>query len=411
MANLIRFGHQSCQWSSSYSIKIWNFARTLSTSIAANNATVTMQQPSDGDEHQASVERESNATSLSIHVPSKVNNPVLHDIEHIGQFYTVRQDDMDAVLAKALPRRLTSFSKVIGSADIMIRDPAIDIINQLKKRSPDEQPLKFIIGGRDGTGKTVTLAHVIHYCYRSNWFILHVPSVYKWISPNCEVKRSHRRKKFWDQIDHACEWLKLCKSINKHLIGNMFIKKTFHYGRGDKFVKGDSLAKVIEQGLLKSEFSVDVVECILQELATQNEIPVLYAVDEYNAFFGKSAVQDWDKKNIDPVYLSLIANFTRVLEPKSRLRNGAYVMAISRTGAPRTHCYTAKQLLPGVGMRRSEPYSPKVVSNLTKEEVKTFIHYYKMKSWLNYENDTEINEIHDLTSGNPLLLSKISAWN
>ncbi|EDV26615.1 uncharacterized protein TRIADDRAFT_54798 [Trichoplax adhaerens] len=333
--------------------EIWNFARTLSTSIAANNATVTMQQPSDGDEHQASVERESNATSLSIHV--------LHDIEHIGQFYTVRQDDMDAVLAKALPRRLTSFSKVIGSADIMIRDPAIDIINQLKKRSPDEQPLKFIIGGRDGTGKTVTLAHVIHYCYRSNWFILHVPSVYKWISPNCEVKRSHRRKKFWDQIDHACEWLKLCKSINKHLIGNMFIKETFHYGRGDKFVKGDSLAKVIEQGLLKSEFSVDVVECILQELATQNEIPVLYAVDEYNAFFGKSAVQDWDKKN----------------------RNGAYVMAISRTGAPRTHCYTAKQLLPGVGMKRSEPYSPKVVSNLTKEEVKTFIHYYKMKSWLN----------------------------
>lgn len=79
------------------------------------------------------------------------------------------------------------------------------------------------------------------------------------------------------------------------------------------------------------------------------------------------------------------------------------------------------------------------MSNLTKEEFQLFIHYYKMKSWINCKafvklihaffyktnlnllisdiilmlgkDENEVNEIYNLTSGNPLLLSKISAWN
>ena len=45
--------------------------------------------------------------------------------------------------------------------------------------------------------------------------------MYKWISPYPEIKKSHRRKNYWDQIEHACEWLTLCKTINRHLIENV----------------------------------------------------------------------------------------------------------------------------------------------------------------------------------------------
>lgn len=46
-------------------------------------------------------------------------------------------------------------------------------------------------------------------------------AVHKWISPYPEIKKSHSRKNYWDQIEHACEWLTLCKTINRQLIENV----------------------------------------------------------------------------------------------------------------------------------------------------------------------------------------------
>lgn len=37
----------------------------------------------------------------------------------------------------------------------------------------------FVQDGKYGSGKTLILAHVIHYAYLSNWLIVHVPrSIY-----------------------------------------------------------------------------------------------------------------------------------------------------------------------------------------------------------------------------------------
>ena len=39
----------------------------------------------------------------------------------------------------------------------------------------------------------------------------------------------------------------------------MTVTKTFHYGRGDKFVEGDSFAKVIEQVSQQNKYTAMLV--------------------------------------------------------------------------------------------------------------------------------------------------------
>ena len=58
----------------------------------------------------------------------------------------------------------------------MIRQPALEVIDFLNKAAEKSTPvLKFVFHGRNGCGKSSSLAHVIHYAGVKEWVIVHVP--------------------------------------------------------------------------------------------------------------------------------------------------------------------------------------------------------------------------------------------
>ena len=82
----------------------------------------------------------------------------------------------------------------------MIRTPAIEIINYLKKIDLSQPAYRFILcrrkifferflvtikhlnwfnklqdGLQNGTGKKCSLFHLLHYAHKDNWLIVHLP--------------------------------------------------------------------------------------------------------------------------------------------------------------------------------------------------------------------------------------------
>ena len=57
----------------------------------------------------------------------------------------------------------------------MVRKPAVEIMSLLKMTNYNHPPVRYVLYGTRGSGKTMTLCHVIHYCHNQGWLIVHVP--------------------------------------------------------------------------------------------------------------------------------------------------------------------------------------------------------------------------------------------
>lgn len=99
-----------------------------------------------------------------------------------------------------LPKSFQTQTKTFAETCIMIRDPALEVIDILKKYDPSKPVFKFvlctyffsfrqtraynytailihikIIDGERGAGKSLILAHLIHYAHETGHLIVHVP--------------------------------------------------------------------------------------------------------------------------------------------------------------------------------------------------------------------------------------------
>ncbi len=57
----------------------------------------------------------------------------------------------------------------------MIRQPALEVINYLKQADYNNPAVKYLLYGKPGSGKTMSLSHIIHYCHSQGWLIVQIP--------------------------------------------------------------------------------------------------------------------------------------------------------------------------------------------------------------------------------------------
>ena len=67
--------------------------------------------------------------------------------------------------------------KVLDETAIMVRKPAIQIINCIKNSDLNNPAVRYIVYGRAGSGKSITLAHITHFGYQEGFITLTMSQV------------------------------------------------------------------------------------------------------------------------------------------------------------------------------------------------------------------------------------------
>ena len=104
-------------------------------------------------------------------------DPINHTKKHLGRMYRLPKELLDRFPEptggwsdKFLPRDFMRHGDLFGEHSVLIRRPALEVIHYLRQldAKADEgqgpaDPVRFVLHGKYGNGKTTSLIHIHHY--------------------------------------------------------------------------------------------------------------------------------------------------------------------------------------------------------------------------------------------------------
>ncbi|XP_061269017.1 small ribosomal subunit protein mS29 isoform X1 [Bos javanicus] len=344
------------------------------------------------------------------------NDPAKHGEQHVGQHYNISIQELKTVFPHGLPPRFVMQVKTFNEACLMVRKPALELLHYLKNTNFAHPAVRYVLYGEKGTGKTLSLCHIIHFCAKQDWLILHIPDAHLWVKNCRDLLQSTYNKQRFDQPLEASIWLKNFKTANERFLSQIKVQDKYVWNKRESTEKGSPLAEVVEQGIMRVRNATDAVGIVLKELKRQSSLGVfrlLVAVDGVNALWGRTTLKREDKSPITPEELALIYNLRKMV--KNDWQGGAIVLTVSQTGSlfkPRK-AYLPQELLGKEGFDTLDPFIPILVSNYNPKEFEGCIQYYLENNWLQHEKahtEEGKKELLFLSNRNPGLLERLCAY-
>nr|XP_005541588.1 PREDICTED: 28S ribosomal protein S29, mitochondrial isoform X2 [Macaca fascicularis] len=344
------------------------------------------------------------------------NDPAKHGDQHEGQHYNISPQDLKTVFPHGLPPRFVMQVKTLSEACLMVRKPALELLHYLKNTNFAYPAVRYLLYGEKGTGKTLSLCHVIHFCAKQDWLILHIPDAHLWVKNCQDLLQSNYNKQRFDQPLEASTWLKNFKTTNERFLNQIKVQEKYVWNKRESTEKGSPLGEVVEQGITRVRNATDAVGIVLKELKRQSSLGIfhlLVAVDGINALWGRTTLKREDKSPIAPEELALIHNLRKMM--KNDWHGGAIVSTLSQTGSlfkPRK-AYLPQELLGKEGFDALDPFIPILVSNYNPKEFESCIQYYLENNWLQHEKaptEEGKKELLFLSNANPSLLERHCAY-
>ncbi|GAB0200839.1 28S ribosomal protein S29, mitochondrial [Grus japonensis] len=355
------------------------------------------------------------------------NDPANHAEHHEGRHYSIPLEEVKAVFPHGLPYRFQLQIKTFNEACLMVRKPALELFTYLKNSNFAHPAVRYVIcifyllldvrvgDGEKGTGKTMTLCHVVHYCTRQGWLVLHIPDAHLWVKNCRELMQSSYNKERLDQPLQASFWLKNFKTSNERFLKEIKTQKKYVWGKRESTEEGRPLGEVVEQGLARVRNASDAVGVVLKEIKQQCQLGsfrLLVAVDGVNALWGRTTLKKEDKSPVSPEELTLVYNLRKMM--RNDWHGGAVVTTLSQTGSlfRPSSAYLPQELLGKEGFDALDPFVPVPVPNYSPREFESCYRYYLDRKWLQHEKahtEDGKEELRFLSGSNPRQLERLSA--
>ncbi|XP_070541970.1 small ribosomal subunit protein mS29-like [Ptychodera flava] len=343
------------------------------------------------------------------------SNPVRHSLQHEAQFYTIPENEVQSLFPVGFRKRFVKQIKTFNEAAVMIRKPAVEVIHSLKETNFENPPIRYVLFGKRGSGKTLCLAHVMHYCMKEGWLVIHVPDGHGWNrAKRWDVNASSYNEDLVDKPMTGIEWLKHFKARNEGFLKQLKTTNKYTWSRREVTEAGQPLMEVVDQGINRAKNSCDAVGVVLKELQLQSgpeTFRLLLAVRGVNAFFGDVTQTRRDDKTIVHVReLSLVRHFKKTL--KSDWKNGAIVSSVDQHGAYKQpdESHLPKYLLTKEGFELMDPFIPVHVDKYSEKEIESCLDYYSDRQWLQHpqaQTEDGRKELKFLSYYNPAELDRI----
>ncbi|XP_042750770.1 28S ribosomal protein S29, mitochondrial [Lagopus leucura] len=374
--------------------------------------------------HAAAKDCFSSVVSQDVRIPAEKpraifctneGDPAKHSEQHEGHHYSIPLEEVKAVLPHGLPPRFQQQIKTFREARIMVRKPALELFTYLKNSNFAHPVVRYVIYGERGTGKTMTLCHVVHFCARQGWLVLHIPDAHLWVKNCKELMQSSYNKERLDQPLQASFWLRNFRTTNESFLKEIKTQQKYVWSKRDSTEQGRPLGEVVEQGLTRVKNASDAVGVVLKEIKQQcclGSFRVLVAVDGVNALWGRTTLKKEDKSPVSPEELTLVYNLRKMM--MNNWNGGAVVTTLSQTGSlfKPSSAHLPHELLGKEGFDALDPFVPILVPNYTEREFESCYQYYLHCRWLQHDKartEDGKEELRFLSGRNPWQLERLAA--
>ncbi|KAK8728946.1 hypothetical protein OTU49_008890 [Cherax quadricarinatus] len=362
----------------------------------------------------------SNEASPAVKVTAprtSLNQPGLQTEEQLGLWYTLEQDIAKQLFGLGgIPKQFATQCKTFAETCLMIRKPALTTIDYIKKTNLALPPNKFILYGREGVGKSLSLVHITHFLSQDNWLLVHIPWAPRWRRGFKEITASATVPGRYDHPLDAVIWLQHFKSQNSQLLKTLQLETSEEYkwSRREVTEAGAPLIDIVELGISRARFASDCIMAVTTELkkhATHQRCKIAVVADGINTFFClTSRYRLEDLTYLNPENFTIFQAFMQLFN--NNWRNGVVVASVdslANDGA-RRESYLPRYLLRQKGWETLDPFIPILVSNYNELEMQSIVDYYVDRNWLQNpgaSSDTGRRELAGLSSCNPYTLMNI----
>lgn len=347
---------------------------------------------------------------------TKENDPDRHTDQHEGQFYPISESDIKETFPQGLPYRYQRQCKTFNEYCLMVRRPALELISYLKNTDYSQPAIRYVLYGKRGSGKSLTLCHALHYCKRPGWLLVQVPDAHVLVKNCKELMPSSYKTDRIDQPLEASIWLKNFKASNEHFLKQIQTQQRYVWSKREATEEGRPLGEVVDQGIARIKSASDIVGVVLKELKRQSgtgAYQLLVSVDGVNALWGRTTLQKEDKSMVSAEELTLVHNLRKML--KNDWTGGAIITSVTHTGSlfkPK-HTYLPHELLGKDGFEALDPFVPIQIPNYNEKEFESCYQYYLERNWIQHElarTEEGKKELLFMCNRNPREMEKICAF-
>ncbi|KAL8615962.1 hypothetical protein ACOMHN_034638 [Nucella lapillus] len=221
------------------------------------------------EQFQAATDAQRRTVNIQTVFRTEEDDPTLQTLAQEGLFYTLPDAEVKQLFQKGLSAHFTRQAKTFNETCLMVRKPALEVIDCLKHLNFDHPAPRFLLYGNNGSGKTMTMAHIIHYCAVNNWLILHAPWPSDWNWRYHETSPSPHKAERIDLPVDAAEWLVNFRSQNAQFLQDIRLSKQYVWTKREVSEEGSPLGDMVEFGLNRMKFASDCVGAVLREVRHQ----------------------------------------------------------------------------------------------------------------------------------------------
>uniref|UniRef100_A0A0D9WWM8 Small ribosomal subunit protein mS29 n=1 Tax=Leersia perrieri TaxID=77586 RepID=A0A0D9WWM8_9ORYZ len=318
-------------------------------------------------------------------------------------------DEWKAMLPEGLPAGMMKEFQETRRCAVMVRESFLDLRDNFRRivdpaiaAKRKDAKRQIVLDGPRSCGKSIALAMLVHWARTEGWLVFYVPQGKDWTHGGFFYRNTYN-----DLFDTPIQAAKILQDFLKYnetrlleLPCQIFEPIPLGEGAGVGMMKGadtvempegSTLYDLIQTGITSSHASVGVVVRLRQELSLVKDVPVLFAIDQYNSWFTFSEFQEpVTVRSCRPIHAK---ELTMVNAYRPMVHNDMMVGAFSHS----TAVGKLRQDLPDV------PSDARVMfPRYTVDEAETVCHYYMRQKIIRRENFSEEKwkKIYYLSNGN-----------
>ncbi|XP_059615193.1 small ribosomal subunit protein mS29 [Phlebotomus argentipes] len=331
-----------------------------------------------------------------------------------GKFYTITPEVRKRLFTfGGLTKTYEKQMKTFAETTLMVRQPALEIMDYIKRTNFSKPVNRYVLYGKNGVGKSLTLAHLLHFGIENDFVLVHVPWVPNWLKKPRELVTLNEPEGFFDLPLDSAAWLIHFKTQNLPILSRPeFVTSKDHvWSQRETTPKGATLLELVEHGINRMKFASGTIAALLSELkilSTEGKCKTMVAIDGFNAFLvEKTTLLARYKVRIPPEKITIVKPFLDMVN--CDWQNGVCILILDQIAYARGHTNNEMplNLLGRAGFEMLDPFVPVRVNDYTEKEYYSCIEYYVNRRWIQNQKQGFDEELKALSAKNPYDLMQL----